>query len=241
MSTQGSLQDIAVADLIQQYCQSKKTAQLTVTSGNQQTEIFFKSGNVTHASLGALQGEEAVYRTLLWNTGNFSIEPDIEANARTVTRSWSGLLLEGARRLDESNAPVSATQSSMDQEVKNMELDNVLKEAGDQVQGFITAAIVGMDGIGLAQYTKAKKINVDTVNAQMTLFAKLVDTTVAKLGVGSLEDVLMTTEEAYVLVRFLKDHNYYLGIAAERKTAQLGNMRLISKLYVDRVAKVMPH
>lgn len=121
-----------------------------------------------------------------------------------------------------------------------MELDNVLKELGDQVNGFIATAVVGMDGIGLSQFTKSKKVDVENINAQMTLLVKLIETTVDKLGAGVIEDILLTTEDAYLLVRYLKDRGFYLGIAADRKTAQVGNMRLISKLFVERVAKVMP-
>lgn len=240
MSTQGNLQDISVADLIQQNCQARKTARLTLRANDQEATLFFASGNVTHATLGDMQGEEVVYRVLTWTEGDFELEPGIVAPRATIQRSWSGLLLEGARRLDEMQTVQKSTSMHVDSEVKAMELDNVLKELGDQVNGFIATAVVGMDGIGLSQFTKSKKVDVENINAQMTLLVKLIETTVDKLGAGVIEDILLTTEDAYLLVRYLKDRGFYLGIAADRKTAQVGNMRLISKLFVERVAKVMP-
>ncbi len=122
-----------------------------------------------------------------------------------------------------------------------MEIDNVLKELGDQVNGFIATSVVGMDGISLSQFTRSKKVDVESINAQLTLLVKLVETSVEKLKAGVIEDILLTTEDAYLLVRFLKDRGFYLGIVADRKTAQLGNMRLISKLIAERAAKAMPH
>jgi len=242
MSTQGNLEDITIADLIQQNCQARKTARLIVRADGEQAVLFFAAGNVTHATLGDLQGEEVIYRVLHWSKGQFELEPGILAPRTTIQRSWSGLLLEGARRLDEEQHRQNGNlpQKPIHSEVKEMELDNVLKELGDQVNGFITTAVVGMDGIGLSQFTRSKKVDVENVNAQMTLLVKLVDTSVDKLGAGVIEDILLTTEDAYLLVRFLKDRGFYLGIAADRKTAQVGNMRLISKLFAERVAKVMP-
>ncbi len=121
-----------------------------------------------------------------------------------------------------------------------MELDNVLKEMGEQTEGFIAAAVSGMDGMNIASFTRNKKFDADAVSAQMTLLLKLVDTTVNKLGAGALEDNLLTTEGSYLLMRFLKDRGFYLGLAADRKTAKLGNMRLNSRIYADRLSKAMP-
>lgn len=242
MSMQGNLQDIAVADLIQQNCQTNKTARLVVRAQDKQATIFFHAGNVTHATLGDLQGEEVIYQVLNWTEGQFSLEPGIIAPRTTIRRSWSGLLLEGAKRFDEDRLQATlAEEQQIQVEVKQMELDNVLKELGDQVTGFTATAVVGMDGINVSQFTKSKKVNAEIISAQMTLLTKLVDTTTDKLKAGALEDILVTTEEAYLLIRFLKDRGFYLGIAADRKTAQLGNMRLISKLYAERAAKVLPH
>lgn len=242
MSTQGNLEDITIADLIQQNCQARKTARLIVRADAGEATLFFANGNVTHATLGDTQGEEVVYRVLNWTEGQFELEPGIVAPHTTIQRTWSGLLLEGARRLDEEQHRQKSgiTEKQIHSEAKEMELDNVLKELGDQVNGFVATAVVGMDGIGLSQFTRSKKLDVESINAQMTLLVKLTETTVDKLGAGVIEDILLTTEDAYLLVRFLKDRGFYLGIAADRKTAQVGNMRLISKLFAERVTKVMP-
>lgn len=242
MSTQGNLQDISVADLIQQNCQARKTARLTLRVRDEEATLFFAAGQVTHATLGELHGEEVIYQVLNWAEGGFELEPDIRALHTTIQRTWSGLLLEGARRLDETRLTqhVDIPEKQIHSEAKTMELDTVLKELGDQVNGFIATAVVGMDGIGLSQFSRSKKVDMENVNAQMTLLVKLVETTVDKLGSGVIEDILLTTEDAYLLVRFLKDRGFYLGIAADRKNGQVGNMRLISKLFIERVAKVMP-
>jgi len=75
----------------------------------------------------------------------------------------------------------------------------------------------------------------------MAMLLKLVSGSTDKLGAGNLEDNLTTTENAYILMRFLPGKQYFLGISTERKTANLGNMRLMSKMFVERLAKAMPH
>ncbi len=98
---QGNLKDMAAADLIQHNCMDGKTARLTIKNQEQEALIYFDAGDVVHAVLGEAEGEEVVYRILSWDEGTFVLDGGEEAPARTINRSCAGLLLEGARRLDE--------------------------------------------------------------------------------------------------------------------------------------------
>lgn len=245
MGMQGNLKDMAVADLVQHNCQDRRTTALTIQHADQQVVLYFKDGNISHAVLDDVEGEEVVYRILGWEEGTFNLETGVEPPKVSVTRSWSGLLLEGARRLDESQEVVKDREirpTEMDQtEVTQMtqKLDDVLKELSGEVAGYVASAVVGMDGLSIAQHAKGK-VDPEAVSAQLTLLFKLVDTSVTKLGSGVLEDDLLTTQNSYLLMRYLPDKQYFLGMAVDRKTGNLGNMRLMSKMYVDRLNKVMP-
>lgn len=118
--------------------------------------------------------------------------------------------------------------------------DEILKEMSGEITGFAACALVGMDGINLASYARAKGMDPDLISAQMTMLLKLVDTSIEKIKAGQIEDDLVTTANAYILMRFLPGKSYYLGIAADRKTGNLGNVRLISRTYADRLAKALP-
>ncbi len=119
-------------------------------------------------------------------------------------------------------------------------LDELLKEMGSEITGYMASAVVGMDGINVAQHAKAK-VDPDLISAQMTMLLKLVDTSVTKLGAGTVEDNLTTSAVSYVMMRFLPGKQYYLGVAADRKSGNLGNMRLVTKMYAERLAKAMLH
>ncbi len=237
MSMQGVLADMAVADLIQHNCQDRKTARAIIRNSDQEAAVFFRDGQVVHASLDGQQGEEVIFQLLAWKDGSFILETGIEAPAETVTRNWSGLLLEGARRLDEGELEQSEIM-----EVSQMapKLNDILKELSGEVAGYLSSAVVGMDGLAIADHTKSVKSNPEATSAQLALLFKLVDTSTGKMNAGTVEDTLLTTDNAHVLMRFLPGKEYFLGVAIDRKGGNLGNLRLMSKLYADRVAKAMP-
>jgi Uncharacterized distant relative of homeotic protein bithoraxoid len=243
MGMQGNLLDMAIADLIQHNCQDRKTAQLKIEHSGKKALLYFMDGNVVHAVLGNQTGEEVVFQILDWQDGKFDLTSGIKPPKTTITRTWSGLLLEGARRLDEGHHEADSLQSEQEilPEVKSMaKLDDIINEMSGEITGYIACALVGIDGMNIASHTSNKTADPDSIGAQMTMLIKLVDTSVEKLGAGVIEDNLTTTENAYILMRFLPGKQYYLGIVANRKTGTLGNMRLISKIYAERLSKAIP-
>ncbi|MGA9396855.1 MAG: DUF4388 domain-containing protein [Anaerolineaceae bacterium] len=241
MSVQGNLKDLAVADLIQHNCQDYKTGKILIQNAAGEAAIYLKEGQVVHAALNGQEGEEVVFQILSWNEGTFILETGVKPPAKTIDRSWSSLLLEGARRLDENKTNSIQSDSNKHLEVNKMsKLDDILKEMSGEITGYVACALAGMDGINIASHTSNKAMDPDAISAQMTMLLKLVDTSVDKLGAGVLEDNLTTTENAYILMRLLPGKQYYLGMAASHKTGNLGNMRLISKMYAERLAKAMP-
>ncbi len=71
---QGNLTDMGVADLIQHACQDGKRARLWLERDGRQAEIYFQSGQVTHAACGELTGEPALFALLEWDDGQFRLD-----------------------------------------------------------------------------------------------------------------------------------------------------------------------
>ena len=248
---QGKLSDMTVMDLIQHNCMEQKTARVKIKHKNQTAEIFFRDGNMTHAISGNLTGEEAVYQIITWEDGEFFLENGGISTQISITQNWSGVLLEGVRRLDEQsreNTDELFVDNPIDNNLiyetgtKNMaqRIETILKEMGNEITGHITSTVVGMDALNIAEYSSEKQ-DMEMVSAQMTLLFKLVETSVSKINNALiLEDSLLTTKNAYLLMRSLPDKQHFLGIVVDRKTAILGNLRLMSKIYADRISKAMP-
>ncbi|MBO9369967.1 MAG: DUF4388 domain-containing protein [Chloroflexi bacterium] len=241
MAIQGHLGEMGLATLIQLTCQEATQARLTLRRDDQEAVLYFDRGNIVHALSADQEGKEVVYRVLTWKDGEFRLEMGIPPPARTIETPWSALLMEGLHRQDEERwETLDAEQIQREEEFAMPEnMNDILKELSGQVPGFIAAAVVGMDGLDIAEYA-AGPVDVESINAQMTLLFKLVDGAVDKLKAGVIEDYLLTTEKAYLLIRPLSDRNYYLGIVADRKSGNVGNMRLNSRIYAERLSKAMP-
>ena len=103
-AVRGNLRTMSLPSIFQINCTERNNARLSVKQGRHRGDVFFADGDVVHATLGSEVGEEAVYRLLSWKDADFELEMDILAPERTITTGWSGLLLEGMRRIDEESA-----------------------------------------------------------------------------------------------------------------------------------------
>ncbi len=97
----GSLDELALPDVVQVLWQGRKTGQLRVRSGGDQGEIHFLDGQVVNALWPGLRGEDAFYALLVPTTGDFAFDPTFKPGARVIHGSVEALMLEGARRMDE--------------------------------------------------------------------------------------------------------------------------------------------
>jgi DNA-binding response OmpR family regulator len=70
----GSLEDVAVVDVLQTVAISGKSGVASVKRGEREALVYFDRGQIIDAEVGDLRGEEAVYRTITWATGTFDVE-----------------------------------------------------------------------------------------------------------------------------------------------------------------------
>ena len=120
-------------------------------------------------------------------------------------------------------------------------LEDILKGISREVTGYVASALVGMDGLNIASHTVNPEADPEMISAQLTTLLNLVDGSMEKLGAGEMEDNLTTTENAYFLMRFLPGRHYYLCVVADRKAGNIGNMRLITRIFADRLAQAILH
>jgi DNA-binding response OmpR family regulator len=135
---QGSIQDMAVVDLLQTFEVSRKSGVLHVHNNAHSAKILFREGKIIDAQLGALRGEEAVYRTLIWNDGSFEVEFTIVKADDIIEVSTQGILMEGMRRVDEwgrllEQLPPLATVFDVD----HAQLLERLNEIPDELNGIL--------------------------------------------------------------------------------------------------------
>ncbi|WP_394838379.1 response regulator [Pendulispora rubella] len=97
----GSIQDMAVVDLLQTFEVSRKSGVVHLSSEKQEAHVYFRDGKIVDANLDRLRGEEAIYRILIWNEADFEVEFTQVKNEDIIGTSTQGILMEGMRRVDE--------------------------------------------------------------------------------------------------------------------------------------------
>jgi len=98
---QGSLKELPLPDIIQLVSVGGKTGVFQLKNQNDTGLIFLRKGQIVHAKVGSLEGEEAVYELAIWREGEFVFTPGKETDQVTIERSNTNLLMEAARRIDE--------------------------------------------------------------------------------------------------------------------------------------------
>ncbi|MCK5076638.1 MAG: DUF4388 domain-containing protein [Calditrichia bacterium] len=110
MALIGNLKELKLPNLIQLNCLERNTAKLTVIGNNNKVGvIYFDNGEIVHAELDPFIGEKAIYTLLELKEGKFKVENDIAAPGKTITNSWSNILLEGLRISDEKKSETTGT------------------------------------------------------------------------------------------------------------------------------------
>ncbi len=97
----GSIQDMAVVDLLQTFEVSRKSGVVHLKTVTQLGHVYFREGKIVDADMGRLRGEEAIYRALIWNEAEFEVEFCNIKNDDIMETSTQGILMEGMRRVDE--------------------------------------------------------------------------------------------------------------------------------------------
>lgn len=108
MALTGHLSDLSLSELIEFFCNQRKTGQLKVLYADGPGYFFLQAGSVVDARIGVLRGIDAVYYALTLPNAGFEFGGASEATERTINQPWTQVVLEGLRRLDEGIIPTSA-------------------------------------------------------------------------------------------------------------------------------------
>jgi CheY-like chemotaxis protein len=109
---QGRLEEMSMIDLMQSLEMGQKSCRLVVRQGGTQGELYFASGQCRDAKVGKVEGDDAVYKVVLWTAGEFEIDFNAAngSTRTTTTKNTTGLLMEAMRLMDESNRDAVETK-----------------------------------------------------------------------------------------------------------------------------------
>lgn len=120
-------------------------------------------------------------------------------------------------------------------------IDEILQQIRVETGAFFIATdIVGMDGISVAGGSISPDFDSTAASARFAMVMKLAAQVSKKLGLGEMEDDLVTTDKAYVITRYIGDGSYFWDIAVTRD-ATLGTVRMMMNEYGPQLWDAIPH
>lgn len=105
MALTGHLSDLSLSELIEFFCNQRKSGRLKVLYPQGAGYFYLQAGSVVDARIGVLHGIDAVYYALTLPNAEFEFSIDAQTDKRTINQPWTQVVLEGLRRLDESIPP----------------------------------------------------------------------------------------------------------------------------------------
>jgi CheY-like chemotaxis protein len=110
---QGHLEEMSMIDLLQSLEMGQKSCRLVVRKGAERGELYFSSGQCRDAKIGTVEGDDAVYKVILWTEGDFEIDFNASnvSSRTTTTKNTTGLLMEAMRLMDEASHAADAVET----------------------------------------------------------------------------------------------------------------------------------
>jgi two-component system chemotaxis response regulator CheY len=98
----GTLADFAIVDVVQVLSMTQKTGTLNLAKQGVSAGLAMEKGEVRHAWIDDLEGEDAFYKLLDWDEATFTFDSSKAPARKTISTPTMTLLVEGARRKDET-------------------------------------------------------------------------------------------------------------------------------------------
>ncbi|GIW21151.1 MAG: hypothetical protein KatS3mg068_0158 [Candidatus Sericytochromatia bacterium] len=258
----GNILDIDLFDFVQMILLARKQKLISVTDPvtMQMGLLYLKGGDVIHAECGNLKGEEAFYTIMAMKSGIFSDMPWIDPPQRTINAPFNHLLMEAARIMDESASNLQDLEATVEAVKKVMEkhknenqekIDNaeaikqILALLRNEIPETLCVMIINArDGRLVEGSTAIDRYN---MNESSTIFKNLFstcgDAEVMLTGFAErrrqIEELLITNQQDYSIIRKLKDGKYLIYISFP-KTSNLGMVKITLNNYVSELESHLP-
>jgi CheY-like chemotaxis protein len=246
-----AIQEMEFTDLLQFLSFAGRAVKVLVTNNlGEEGEIGLEGDSVLWVQTRTHIGEEAFFEIVRWEGGGFEMRPltKEERGRKGEVLSLSYLLVEGARQKDEDRLSETTGKAVGKVQQKEPEapqravssMKTILEELIREIPDVIAADVVSIDeGIPLIATSNDRAFDSDIAAAYFAEVVKINEKALEALKKGRrLEEVLLTTDEFYLIVRILPDTRFYVGLAIARK-GNIGMARMAMKSYEKRFVETL--
>ncbi|HEV2903803.1 MAG TPA: DUF4388 domain-containing protein [Pyrinomonadaceae bacterium] len=141
MPLTGEINDLSLSELIELFCNRRKTGRLTVEYPQGTAQFYLKPGAIIHAAFEDLNGVEAVHYALTLPNASFSFQSGVKAPEHSIDQPWTSVVLDGLRKIDEGVVPIEPSSSGnskahLHHETAEAPPPIISEEPGDDVNAF---------------------------------------------------------------------------------------------------------
>ena len=153
----GEIDSTHCPELIKILSLGRRTGRLSLNTGFEAGNIYFRDGDVVHATCSGLTGKPALFEMASWTTGDYTFLTDETPDIETISMPTNELLEEIAKRLNQmdkisSIIPSGATVYAIEPDVNVREiiLNRIQWRALANIDGHRSIADIAQDlGLGL--------------------------------------------------------------------------------------------
>ncbi len=151
MPLTGEINDLSLSELIEVFCNRRKTGCLTVEYPQGTAQFYLKPGAIVHAAFEDLNGVEAVHYALTLSNASFSFQSEVEAPEQSIDQPWTSVVLDGLRKIDEGVVAIKPSsngnsKAQVHYETADSPTQVISEERSDDVSAF---------GVLLSQYPES--------------------------------------------------------------------------------------
>ena len=151
MPLTGEIDDLSLSELIEVFCNRRKSGCLTVKYPQGTAKFYLKPGTIVHAAFEGLNGVEAVHYALTLPNASFSFQSGVEPPEHSIDQPWTSVVLDGLRKIDEGVVPIKPSSNGngnghLHHEIAGAPPQIIPEESTDDVQAF---------GVLLSQYPES--------------------------------------------------------------------------------------
>jgi len=205
MAIKGNLQDMSLPSLVQMICTDRRKAALVIR--RQRTEegvLFFEDGQIVHARMGMLEGEDAAYQLLQWTEGAFHLGDQSRIPRHTINAPWRYLMLEAMKKVDEGNMATGAVDSST---ILSPEQTAVDEDLEYQIINLISQLEFSRAKLAERKVRRQPYIALQTLTEMVNMLVAFTEKSGRSQTGRSLEKTITLTADRYPAVRLLQIQN----------------------------------
>lgn len=233
---EGRISDFQLSDLIQLNCLGRQTNAIFFEKEGRQGAIYFEDGNIIHARVANLEGEDAFYDIVSWEGGTFTLSKDERAPKETIFKNWQNLLLEGLRRLDEKKANKSLKNKEDDRKQKLATvLNNLVKQ-----KNILMAALFNYNGFSIGSAVKEQVKGKYSIPELVPFISELMaqgEETGRQINLGHLHELSIQFKQGILQMERLPEKDYFLVVMTDNEI-NLGLLRLEIKKALKNLTQI---